>query len=259
MIIRRKDGLVFYEFEIFKEAGIKHGIFSRQGGVSPDPWNSLNIGSTVGDEQSNVVINRKRIFDVIGREVESLFDVWQVHGLDVAIAEKPRPLDSPHTKADILLTDKPDVTLLGRFADCVPILLYDYKKKVVGIAHAGWKGTVNKIALIAVRAMQAKYGSKPENILAGIGPSIGPDEYEVGEDVVNTVKLMPNYENANFLINRNGKVYLDLWHVNHQVLLESNVKNIEIAKICTATDTNNWFSHRKENGKTGRFGAVIAL
>ena len=259
MIIRRKDGLVFYEFEIFKEAGIKHGIFSRHGGVSPDPWNSLNIGSTVGDKQSNIIENRKRIFDVIGREVESLFDVWQVHGLDVAIADKPRPLDSPHTKADILLTDNPDVTLLGRFADCVPILLYDYKKKVIGIAHAGWKGTVNKIALEAVKAMETKFGSNPGNILAGVGPSIGPDEYEVGEGVINAVKNMPNYENADFLKKRNGKVYLDLWRLNHQVLLEAKVKNIEIAEICTATDTYNWFSHRKENGKTGRFGAVIAL
>ena len=250
---------VFFEFESFKQENIKHGFFTRHGGVSPKPWNTLNIGSTVGDEQTNVNTNRHRLFNAIGRNENTIYDAWQVHGVNAVIADNPRNLKCPHIKADILITENPGVTLLARFADCVPIFLCDTKKKIISIVHAGWQGSVNKIANIAVDSMKSKFGCKPENIIAGIGPSIGPEKYEVGENVIKAVKNISDFNGADFLDLKNGRVHLDLWHLNEKMLFDSGIKQIELACICTASDTCNWFSHRKENGKTGRFGAILAL
>ena len=132
--------------------------------------------------------NRIRSFKALGRAPESIHDVWQVHSADVVYADAPRPLDTDYQKADIMLTDNPQVTLFMRFADCTPIFLYDPKKQVVGIVHSGWLGTVRGAARAAVQAMQKRYDSTPADILAAIGPSIGPDHYEIGEDVIAQVQ-----------------------------------------------------------------------
>ncbi len=247
-----------YVFEILSDAPIIQGVFTRNGGVSPAPWNSLNLGGLNGDSRANVIENRKRIFEDMGRRVESIFDVWQVHGTEVICTNSPRLLDAAHLKADAILTDSPDITLFMRFADCVPILFYDPVKKVVGIAHAGWQGTVKKIAGITVDAMREKYGSKPENILAGIGPSIGVDHYQVGKDVADHITRAFS-DTAGILIERNNNLYLDLWAANYRTLYDAGIRNIQVAGVCTACDTHEWFSHRAEKGSTGRFGATIAL
>lgn len=247
-----------YVFELLCDAPITQGIFTRNGGVSPAPWSSLNLGGLNGDSRANVIENRRRIFDDMDRAVESIFDVWQVHGTEVICTNSPRPLDSAHLKADAILTDTPEVTLFMRFADCVPILFYDPVKRVVGIAHAGWQGTVKKIAGITVNAMREKFGSKPENIFAGIGPSIGVDHYQVGKDVAD--HFIEAFSDTNgILMERDNNLFLDLWAANYQTLYETGVRNIQVAGVCTACDTNEWFSHRAEKGSTGRFGAMIAL
>jgi len=259
MIFKYNRGLKYLEFELFNEYKVKHAIFSRHGGVSPKPWESLNIGSTVGDSKSNVEINIRKIFDAFGRDIDTLFDVWQVHGLDAAVATKPRPIKHPHKKADILITQNKDVTLLARFADCVPILLYDTNKKIIAIVHAGWRGSVNKIAAKAIEQMENKFHCNPGDIIAGIGPSIGPEKYEVGGDVIAAVKNINNLDYTKYLDSKGGKTLLNLWDLNQDILLEAGVKFVEMANICTATDVNDWFSHRKESGNTGRFGVVISL
>ncbi|HEX8992605.1 MAG TPA: polyphenol oxidase family protein, partial [Anaerolineales bacterium] len=177
------NGLRYYTFDSLPRTVI-HGVFTRRGGVSPAPWHSLNVGGTVGDDREHVQENRTRSFDALGRRLDSLFDVWQVHSADVVFADAPRPPSVDHHKADVIFTDRPEVTLYMRFADCVPILLHDPKKHLAGIAHAGWLGTVRGTAAAAVSAMRQRYGSKPEDILAAIGPSIGVDHYEVGPDVI---------------------------------------------------------------------------
>ena len=118
------ESLVYYQFKSLLQQDLIHGVFTRHGGVSPDPWNSLNLGGTVGDAPDKVAENRQRLFSSLGRPVSSVYDVWQVHSADVVVADGPRD-DRPHIKGDIILTDDPGVTLLMRFADCVPILLYD--------------------------------------------------------------------------------------------------------------------------------------
>jgi YfiH family protein len=258
MPFSQQDNIKYYRFDIFPDSVI-HGVITRHGGVSPAPWDSLNVGGTVGDEPARVQENRGRTFRAFGRDLASLFDVWQVHSADVVYADAPRDLTKELIQADILFTNKPEVTLYMRFADCVPILLYDPKKNVIGIAHAGWLGTVRAVASVAVEAMRAQYGSKPKNILAAIGPSIGPDHYQIGPDVALQIQQTFGAKAEGLLKTRKRRTYLDLWQANALQLRDAGVEKIEIAEVCTACSLDDWFSHRAEKGKTGRFGALIGL
>jgi YfiH family protein len=254
------NGLEYYQFDSFADFPIVHGVFSRKGGVSPEPWRSLNLGGTVGDTRSDVIENRKRIFDGMGREVSSHFDVWQVHGTEILIPLQPRGFNEPHLRADGILTDKPKITLLMRFADCVPIMLYDPRKHVAGLVHAGWQGTVKKIVARAVEKMQESFQCVPKDIHAGIGPSIGPDHYEIQKDVIERFQgIFGKEETDSFVSLNEQKLTLDLWKANEFILRKAGVENIEISGLCTACDLTRWYSHRAENGITGRFGAVIGL
>ena len=252
------NGLRYYTFEIFPN-NVTQAVFTRQGGVSPRPWDSLNVGGSIGDEITHVRENRIRSFKALGRVPESIHDVWQVHSADVIFADEPRPLDTDYQKADIMLTDNPQVTLFMRFADCTPILLYDPKKQVAGIVHSGWLGTVRGAPRVAVQAMKNRYSSNPADILAAIGPAIGPDHYEVGEDVILQVQDAFGADAESLLEKHGESVHFNLWKGNQILLEEAGVQQIETASICTACRTNDWFSHRGEKGKTGRFGAMIAL
>ena len=258
MPFAHKNGIRYYTFDLFPRE-VTHAVFTRQGGVSPEPWASLNVGGTVGDEVMRVRENRYRSFAALGRRTDSLYDVWQVHSANAVCAEAPRDLKTELIQADILFTDKPDVTLYMRFADCVPILFYDSKQGVVGLAHAGWLGTVRGVSTAAVKSMREHYGSKPENIYAAIGPSIGVDHYEIGHDVITKVHESFNSDADQLLQSRNGKTYFNLWQANALQLQKSGVEKIEVAGLCTACHLDDWFSHRAEKGKTGRFGALIAL
>ena len=175
------EGIRFFHFENFEDR-ITQAVFTRQGGTSPVPWESLNLGGTVGDDTERVRRNRDMALHAIRRSPDSVYDVWQVHGINVAIAEAARPKEAPHLQADVILSDKPGITLLMRFADCVPIFLHDPKKNVIGMAHAGWMGSVLGTVQEAIRKMQSHFRCNPADIKAGIGPSIGSDHYEIGSD-----------------------------------------------------------------------------
>jgi len=254
--------LRYYTFDIFQDAPITQAAFTRRGGVSPEPFAGLNVGATVGDDLDNVAENRRRIFQAVGRDVASLADSWQVHGAEVLVVEQrglPAIERNVAPKADALITAKPDITLFMRFADCVPILLYDPGRPAVGIAHAGWQGTVKRTATEAVKAMQARYGSRPVEMLAAIGPSISPPEYEVGPEVVDQLRQSFGEKADELLPQYNGNPHLDLWRANRLALEEAGVEHIEVAGICTARHLEDWFSHRGERGVTGRFGVLIGL
>jgi len=258
------DSIRYYAFDSLSGAGVVNAVITRRGGASPQPWDSLNVGATVGDDPGRVLENRRRTFQALGRPFESLYDVWQVHSNRVVCTQAPRPPEEAHLKADAILTDRPGVTLFMRFADCVPIFLHDPQRKVVGLVHAGWQGTVNQVAAHAIRAMQARYGSQPEDILAGIGPSIGPHHYPVGPEVVAQVHSVFGQDAGQVLRQHNSgngdsSVQFDLWNANRLILEGQGVRQVETAGICTACCLDDWYSHRAENGKTGRFGALIAL
>lgn len=256
-----RDGLRYYAFDLFDGAGVHQATFTRHGGVSPAPWSSLNVGGLNGDPRENVIENRRRMFACFGRPVESLFDVWQVHSADAVASDSPRPLHAPHRKADIILTDRPAVTLFMRFGDCVPLLLVDPRRKVICLAHAGWQGTVKKVAAAAVDAMRTRYGSIPQDILAGIGPSVGVHHYQVGENVITAANDAFGSDAKSLLPEYNGHIHFDLWQANRLTLEQCGVQpaNVQVAGVCTVCDVQDWFSHRAEQGCTGRFGALLAL
>lgn len=258
MPFQETNGLRYYSFDIFSKA-VKQAVFTRHGGVSPAPWHSLNLGGSVGDDPARVAENRIRVFNAMGSDPASIHDVWLVHGTDIVYADAPRPLEQPSAKADILFTDNPAVSLYMRFGDCVPILFHDPKKKVIGIAHAGWLGTLRGVAQAAVDGMRSHYGCKPEDIVAGIGPSIGVDHYEVGADVITQFQEKYSEDADQILQIRNGSTYLDLWAANAIQLQKAAVEQIQVSSLCTACHLEDWFSHRAEQGKTGRFGAIMAL
>lgn len=258
MLLQDCSEIRYFKFECFDNK-VCQAVFTRRGGVSPEPWATLNMGGTVGDDPRNVAENRSRALAALGRDMDSVFDVWQVHGIDVVIAKSPRSLESPHLQADAILTNQSGVTLMMRFADCVPVFLYDPVCKVVGIVHAGWLGTVRGIVPVTVEAMKSTFGSNPEDILAGIGPSIGPDHYEVGAEVVFQVKKVFGKAASGLLLEDNERFVFDLWAANRFQLESAGIRQIETSGLCTACHTSDWFSHRAELGKTGRFGAIIGL
>ena len=257
-VLRRESrGIVYYEFTSLGNSGLlSHGIFSRLGGVSSPPWHSLNVGGGVGDNVAAVQANHRRIYGTLNLPAEHHATARQVGGDRVACVTA-REAGHTFPATDALVTNVPGIPLVMRFADCLPIMLYDPVQGVAGLVHAGWKGTVLRIVQAAVQTMAQNYGCLPANIRAGIGPGIGPCCYEVGADVMHLVQQELPY--PRLLAQEDGGVHLDLWEANRALLAETGVGQIEIAGLCTACHTEEWFSHRREKGRTGRFAAVLAL
>lgn len=253
-----QDGLKYYQSEWWLH--LKHGIFTRQGGVSSAPWASLNLGGTVGDDAAAVHHNHDIMFGALGLRRAQSVTTWQVHGADVVVALHPVRGRRWLAQADGIVTDRPDMPLVMRYADCTPLLFHDPVQGVIGIAHAGWRGTVRGIGANMVKAMQRFFGSKPANIQALIGPAISQAHFQVGEEVVEA--LYQYFGTLDGLMTRDPAdhtAYVDLWAANQLDLQRSGVEQIEIAGLCTAERTDEFFSHRAEKGRTGRFGAVISL
>ena len=256
---RVMDGdLQYYRFSLWPQ--LKHGVFTRKGGFSPAPWASLNLGGNVGDSPEAVRHNHEAMYHALNVRGDRACTVWQVHSADVMIALGPVPGRRWSTLADSMITDLPDTPLVMRFADCTPLLFHDPVRGVIGMAHAGWRGTVQGVGAKTVLTMTDAYGSQPADIQAAIGPSIGPERYQVGEEVVEAVQSY--FGTTDGLIRRDpqdGTAYLNLWAANRLDLERAGVEQIEVAGICTAEHTDEFFSHRAEKGRTGRFGAVLSL
>ena len=260
MPFHQPDRVRYYSFDIYKEEKVTHAVFTRVGGVSTKQWSSLNVGLTVGDDPNNVAENRRLSFLTVDRSLKTLSDSWLIHGTDVFIYDSPRSSTQRYPpKADIILTDRPGVTLFMRYADCVPILLYDPVNEVVGLAHSGWQGTVKKVGAVAVEAMHKKYGCKPTDILGAIGPAISPARYEIGAETAEIVRAAFGDEADEVLPRYNHAIHFDLWKANQIILEKAGLRQIELAGICTAENPHDWFSHRGSNGKTGRFGVLLGL
>ena len=251
--------LVYYQFQsLSSQEDVRHGVFTRLGGISTTPYDTLNLGRTVGDSDQAVQENYRRICRELRFSRESLVTGYQVHSDVVAVVgPAERGIVIPTT--DALITDSSAVSLTLRFADCVPVLFYDPCRRVIGIAHAGWKGTVDRICAKVIAKLEAVFGSRPSDVIAGIGPAIGPCCYQVGEDVVQHVVEAFPYADELLLPQSDGSVHFDLWAANRRQLEDAGVTAIEEARLCTACHRDEFFSHRADRGKTGRFGAFIAL
>jgi YfiH family protein len=260
--ITHANGVVTYTFDSLATLPVRAHVSTRHGGVSPAPWQSLNLSITRGDERSHVEQNRDRLTAAIGVEATNLVRCRQVHGTGVAKVDWS-DANQWKEQSDGLITDAVGLPLLLLFADCVPILLYDQQRHVLGICHAGWRGTVNGMVTATLWSMQAAYDTNPANVLACIGPSIGPASYEVGPEVLDmaTVKL-PNADR--FFTYPNGpdhNPYFDLWSANVAQLTAAGIPphQIEVSQIDTAQSTHDFFSHRAEQGRCGLFSMVAWL
>ncbi len=235
-----------------------HAVATRHGGVSRGPFASLNMSRSVGDAPEAAWVNRERFCRAAGVRHEELVTCGLVHGtraLPVGLAQRGGFFPA----TDALLTDVPDVPLLLCFADCVPIILYDPARRAVALVHAGWRGTLAGIATSAVSQMAITYGSRPADLRAAIGPAIGPCCYEVGPEVVERVQA--TFSDAASLLSddHGGRARFDLWEANRRQLLAAGVEQVEVAGLCTACHRDEFFSHRGDGGRTGRFGVVVML
>ncbi len=258
MLQREKNGLkwwVFANMAAFPE--LVHGFSTRRGGVSGGIYSSLNLSTSTGDAEANVQENFRRFCAVLGVPPERVVKGWLVHGRDFAVVTEAH-LGRRMPQRDILLTNRPSVPLFMTFADCVPIILYDQEHQAVALVHAGWRGTALRIAAAAVHAMTTQFSSRPGAIIAGIGPSIGPDHYAVGEEVIANIEAAHRRPELLWQ-RRNGHFFLNLWAANAQQLTDVGVGNVEIAGLCTACHLEDFYSHRAERGRTGRLGALVML
>jgi YfiH family protein len=258
MIRREVDSLAFYQFGALDLTGLMHAIFTRRGGVSPAPWASLNLSISCGDTWERVAKNRELAFSAVDWAVESRFDVWQIHSAKVVVARKPRGR-RPMRQADAIITDTPGVALFMRYADCAPILFLDPIRRAIGLAHAGWLGTLRQVAPRTVQGMRRAFGSAPSDLITCIGPSIGAHHYPVGPEVVARVRQLFGSRANQHLSFPDGQAHFDLGSANEMLLGDLGVTQIERSEICTACHLDDWYSHRGEGGKTGRFGAIFAL
>lgn len=255
------NGLVFYQFDsLIDHPEIDHGLFTRLGGVSASPFDTLNVGSTVGDDPSSVQANRERVAEAMDFAEPETRTTWQVHGVDVLVATGGETPGWPPPKADAIITADRDVPLVMRFADCVPLVFFDPARQVIGLSHAGWRGTLAGIGPATIRMMHKTFGCRPQDIVAGIGPAIGPCCYQVGQEVVEQVREAFDAPDALIRPFRNGDgTCFDLWAANEQALRLAGVEHVEVAGLCTACNTHEFYSHRAEKGSTGRFAVVLQM
>ena len=253
---QEQNGLAWYSFESPGQF-LCNRLFTRLGGVSRGYLSTLNLGSGVGDDPAAVAENHRRVYQSCGISCDQVVSPHQVHGSRVAqIGAAEGGTIIPAT--DALLTDEPGVALLLRFADCTPVLFHDPVHNAVALAHAGWRGTAAGIVPETIRALEKAFGSRPEELWAGVGPAIGPEHYVVGLEVITKIKdTLP--AKVQISAQRHGEHYLDLPGAVTAQLQAAGVGEIEQSKLYTAANTNEWYSHRAEKGRTGRFGVLVML
>lgn len=259
--VKCKNNIWFGTFPALEEAGFVHGCSCRLHGESDIVPETLNLALHVGDDEAKVLRNRKAFAEALGMEAGRLTTCQQVHGSRVALVTKDLIGSGAHDftntipDTDALITNLPNVPLMLFYADCVPVLLADTRTGAVGLAHAGWRGTVARIAAKTVAAMEEAFGTKPQDILAAIAPSIGACCYEVDDFVRDQAG---GYEEF-FAAKGGGKYQLDLWGMNTKQLLETGVlrENIAVAGVCTNDNKQLFCSYRAEQGKTGRMGVCL--
>jgi len=251
MLRKECNGFVWFEFSSFQNLPVVHGCFSRLGGVSAPPFDSLNVGFFPEENQEAVSHNRTLVQEqLFGTSQGVLVDVDQVHGNEIVIV---RSLDENRDKieADAMITDLPHVGLLIKHADCQAALIVDPVHKVVANVHAGWRGSVKNIYQKVIGAMQEEWGSRPEDLHVGIGPSLGPQAFEFQE----WKELLPSFFHQ-FMIAEN---HIDFWEASVAQLRQAGVLHIEVASLCTFSSPDLFFSFRRDRASSGRNATCIAL
>lgn len=248
---------------LLEETGIvKQGFSTKLGGVSKGDCVTMNISTTRGDDPEAVNENRRRLAAAIGVEESKMVYTNQTHTTNVAVVDETN-YGKTMLETDGMITNVPGLCLVTFYADCVPLYFVDPVKRVIGLSHSGWRGTVHKMAIATVRKMQETFGCDPVDIRSVVGPSICQECYEVSEDVIDEFRA--NYKETDwdslFYRKENGKYQLDLWRANEINLLDAGVKaeHMAVTNVCTCCNHELLFSHRYTKGKRGNLSAFLAL
>lgn len=266
---KETDGLHYLSFPILERTGmVNQGFSTRLGGVSEGKFATMNFTFTRGDNPDHVLENYRRMASVLEVDLDKMVLSYQTHTTNVRKvtaedAGKGLIREREYKDVDGLITNVPGITLVTFYADCVPLYFLDPVKKAIGLSHSGWRGTVHRMGQVTVEAMIREYGSKPEDLIACVGPSICQACYEVGIEVIEEFKeaFHKKYWKDLFWERKNGKYQLDLWRANEIILVESGLKpnQIQTTDICTHCNPDYLFSHRAMGDERGNLAAFLCL
>lgn len=283
----RYGELEYLTFPLLEQTGcVKHLFSTRLGGVSKGIYAAMNLGFHRGDARENVLENYKRIGGILGVSPADMVASKQTHTVNIRLAtaaDKGKGIIRPQDYEDVdgLITREKGIVLVTSYADCVPLYFVDQEKQAIGLAHSGWRGTVAEMGACMVRAMEEQFGSKPEDLVVAIGPSICQDCYEVSEEVAEAFRsmlagteglLQEIRESGCYNSDRpfrqvvekgreTGKYQLDLWLANLLILRRAGIplSQIAVTDICTCHNPGYLFSHRASHGKRGALNAFLML
>lgn len=259
----------YLSFPILEKTGlVKQGFSTKMGGVSQGKFATMNFTFTRGDNPDHVHENYRRMAKALGVDAEKMVLSYQTHTTNVKLvtqsdAGKGIVKEREYKDVDGLVTNVPGITLVTFYADCVPLYFLDPVRKAIGLSHSGWRGTVKRMGEVTVKKMEASFGTRAEDLIACIGPSICKTCYEVGAEVAEEFRkgFDEKYWKEILAEKENGKYLLDLWKANEIVLLEAGLRkeNIQITDICTHCNPDYLFSHRTTGNERGNLAAFLSL
>lgn len=266
--IKYKNGVPYISYNALEKIPwITHGFSTRAGGVSEGCLSSMNLGHGRNDAEENVIRNHEIIAEAIGFDAHNIVASRQTHTTNVRVVSKEDCgkgvyKERDYDDVDGMITNEKNIVLATYFADCVPLYIVDTKNQAIGLSHSGWRGTVGKIGQVTLEKMNEQYGTKPEDTVVCIGPSICQNCYEISLDVAEEfIKAFPNHKEEILKDKGNDKFLLDLWECNRIIFEEAGVlpENINLPDLCTCCNSEFLFSHRATNGKRGNLAAFLSL
>lgn len=259
----------YLSFPILEKTGlVKQGFSTKMGGVSQGKFATMNFTFTRGDNPDHVHENYRRMAKALGVDAEKMVLSYQTHTTNAKLvtesdAGKGITKEREYKDVDGLVTNVPGITLVTFYADCVPLYFLDPVHKAIGLSHSGWRGTVKRMGEVTAKKMEESFGTRAEDLIACIGPSICRTCYEVGNEVAEEFRkgFEEKYWNEILTVKENGKYLLDLWKANEIVLLKAGLrkKNIQVTDICTHCNSDYLFSHRTTGNERGNLAAFLSL
>lgn len=262
--INEKGSFEYLTFPILDEYDeVLHCFTTRKGGVSQGPYESMNLGMGTGDDEERVRKNYYIMAEKLGIDLGDLVETDQTHTSNIRYVteeDKGRAMMDPeYTDVDGLYTDKKNLALMSFHADCNAVFFYDPVKKLIGLSHAGWRGTMLNITGKMIRAL-GELGSRPSDLVGAISPSLGPCCFEVDKDVADLF-ISSDIKYKDFMVTKGQKYHFDLWEINKYNMVKEGMDegNIQIAGLCTKCRNDLFFSHRGQKGKRGLMSGLIMM
>ena len=267
---KENGGVPYLSFKALDDTGLAvNGFSTRMGGASRGKFSTMNFSYSRGDAAEDVLENFTRMAAALGVERDRMVVSHQTHTVNlrrVTLEDAGKGVIRERDYRDIdgLITDVPGLTLVTFYADCVPLYLLDPVNRAIGLSHSGWRGTVKRMGQVTVDAMKEAFGTKPEDLIACVGPSICRDCFEVGGEVVEEFReaFGPEHREALYCQGkRPGKYQLDLWKANEAICLSAGIspEHISVTDVCTCCNPTYLFSHRASNGRRGNLGMFVVL